>query len=56
MRIYQIDIDNLTAGLQEQLDSRPFPSEDIRVVPIVIGENLKRGSPVALVKGVAWKT
>ncbi|KIK47159.1 hypothetical protein CY34DRAFT_9187 [Suillus luteus UH-Slu-Lm8-n1] len=47
---------SIEAGLQEQLDSQPFLLGDIRMVPVVIGENLKRGSRVVIVKGVAWKT
>jgi hypothetical protein len=47
---------SIEAGLQEQLGSRPFLLEDIGMVPVVIGKNLKRGSRVVLVKGVAWKT
>lgn len=42
--------------LQEQLDNRPLLLEDIGMVPVVTSENLKRGSRVVLVKGVAWKT
>ncbi|KAG2750741.1 hypothetical protein P692DRAFT_20831644 [Suillus brevipes Sb2] len=47
---------SIEAGLQEQLDSQPFLLGDIRMVPVVISENLKRGSRVVIVKGVAWKT
>jgi hypothetical protein len=54
--VYHVDTVNFTAGLQEQLDSQPFLLGDIRMVPVVIGENLKRGSRVIIVKGVAWKT
>ncbi|KAG1753017.1 hypothetical protein EDB19DRAFT_980918 [Suillus lakei] len=47
---------SIEAGPQEQPDNRPLPLEDVGMVPIVIDENLKRGSRVVLVKGVAWKT
>lgn len=47
---------SIEAGLQEQLGNRPLLSEDAGVEPAVIGENLRRGSRVILVKGVAWKT
>lgn len=42
--------------LQQQLDNRPLLLEDVGMVPVVTSENLKRGSRVVLVKGVAWKT
>ncbi|KAG1890340.1 hypothetical protein F4604DRAFT_659332 [Suillus subluteus] len=47
---------SIEAGLQEQPGNRPLLLEDVGMVPVVIGENLKRGSRVVLVKGVAWKT
>jgi hypothetical protein len=47
---------SIEAGLQEQLGNQPLLLEDAGVVPVVIGENLRRGSRVILVKGVAWKT
>ncbi|KAG1816006.1 uncharacterized protein BJ212DRAFT_207212 [Suillus subaureus] len=47
---------SIEAGLREQLGNRPLLLEDVGIVPAVISENLKRGSRVILVKGVAWKT
>ncbi|KAG1753014.1 hypothetical protein EDB19DRAFT_2035562 [Suillus lakei] len=43
---------SIEAGLQEQPDNRPSLLEDVEM----IGENLKRGYRVVLVKGVAWRT
>lgn len=54
--VYHVDTVDFAAGLQEQLDNQPFLLGDIRMVPVVIGENLKRGSRVVIVKGIAWKT
>ncbi|KAG1751623.1 uncharacterized protein EDB91DRAFT_1298849 [Suillus paluster] len=52
----QIDVVNLTAGLKEQSENRTLLSEDIETVPVATNENVKRGSRVVLVKGVAWRT
>ncbi|KAG1802649.1 uncharacterized protein HD556DRAFT_1331370 [Suillus plorans] len=49
-------LSSIEAGLQERLDNRPSLVGDVGMAPVVIGENLKRGSRVILVKGVAWKT
>jgi hypothetical protein len=54
--VYHIDTVNFTAGLQEQLDNRSLLLKGVEMVPVVIGESLKRGSRVVIVKGVAWKT
>jgi hypothetical protein len=47
---------SIEAGLQEQLDNRPFLLEDVGMAPVAIGESLKHDFRVILVKGVAWKT
>ncbi|KAG2146422.1 uncharacterized protein EDB93DRAFT_1149076 [Suillus bovinus] len=47
---------SIEADLQEQLNNRPLFVKDVRTAPVLSRENLKRGSRVVLVKGVAWKT
>ncbi|KAG1718206.1 uncharacterized protein EDB91DRAFT_1341432 [Suillus paluster] len=47
---------SIEAGLQEEPDNRTLLSEDIETVPAATNENVKRGSRVVLIKGVAWRT
>jgi hypothetical protein len=54
--VYYIDTVNFTVELQEQLDNRSLLLEGVEMAPVVIGESLKHGSRVILIKGVAWKT
>ncbi|KAG1881384.1 hypothetical protein C8R48DRAFT_680744 [Suillus tomentosus] len=49
-------LSSIEVVFQERLDNRPSLVGDVGIAPVVIGENLKRGSRVILVKGVAWKT
>ncbi|KAG0706052.1 hypothetical protein DFH29DRAFT_200973 [Suillus ampliporus] len=47
---------SIEAGPREQTDNRTLLLEDVKMVSAVTNENLKRGSRVVLVKGVAWRT
>ncbi|KAG1751624.1 uncharacterized protein EDB91DRAFT_616278 [Suillus paluster] len=44
------------SSIEEQPGNRTLLVEGVEIVPAVTDENLKRGSRVVLVKGVAWRT